>query len=464
MVRLSWLVPFVGLVLGGCMSIPPPSPTMQCDFKRYPLEVDHPPGGNAASLADYGPSLSSVLAGGEESDGIFPPVPRPMLYLSGGSQHGAFGAGFLEGWAGEDGLPEFQTVTGISTGAILATTAFIGRPGVAVERYSITHEKELLDPFIKLDRKGDIPLTAFPKILKKGAVADLAPLRRQLWAVMDDDVLRAVAKRGDDRRRLLVGVVDVDTGRALALDLTHMAARYRTAKDQGDKKESERFRHCYAEAIVASSAVPLAALPVFIDNRMYIDGGARFGAFADEVARAIERQRTAVAARNAGRRRTRNDSPAEQAPRVYLIMNGDQEIPEKCSKAGWKEGTPCPENDPLGDRVGAHRNWSLLALAMRSEEILVNQVYRFSADYIVRRFGTDGRVHFAKIDPDMLSHKATIVDPDLETGAVTDSCENWYKRDKKLLNPIQFYPRYMRCLIDYGRMRGLRSNWSAHRD
>lgn len=40
----------------------------------------------------------------------------------------AFGAGFLEGWAAAGTRPEFDIVTGVSTGALLATHAFLGTP------------------------------------------------------------------------------------------------------------------------------------------------------------------------------------------------------------------------------------------------------------------------------------------------------------------------------------------------
>lgn len=51
-----------------------------------------------------------------------------MLFLSGGSQNGAYGAGYLAQWSrirsdmGKDGLPRFRMVTGISRGCGTATS------------------------------------------------------------------------------------------------------------------------------------------------------------------------------------------------------------------------------------------------------------------------------------------------------------------------------------------------------
>lgn len=52
-----------------------------------------------------------------------------ILELSGGGQYGAFGAGFLKGWSESGKRPEFDVVTGVSTGALLVTHAFLGEPG-----------------------------------------------------------------------------------------------------------------------------------------------------------------------------------------------------------------------------------------------------------------------------------------------------------------------------------------------
>jgi len=44
-----------------------------------------------------------------------------ILVLSGGGQKGGFGAGFLKGWRERGGRPQFDVVTGVSAGALLAT-------------------------------------------------------------------------------------------------------------------------------------------------------------------------------------------------------------------------------------------------------------------------------------------------------------------------------------------------------
>ena len=49
-----------------------------------------------------------------------------VLALSGGGSGVAFGAGALVGWTRSGTRPEFQIVTGVSAGALLAPLAFLG--------------------------------------------------------------------------------------------------------------------------------------------------------------------------------------------------------------------------------------------------------------------------------------------------------------------------------------------------
>src|SRR5262245_17956509 len=53
-----------------------------------------------------------------------------LLIISGGGDWGAFGAGVLKGWgrvSGELARPQFDVVTGVSTGPMTAPLAFAGR-------------------------------------------------------------------------------------------------------------------------------------------------------------------------------------------------------------------------------------------------------------------------------------------------------------------------------------------------
>src|SRR5262245_39036533 len=55
-----------------------------------------------------------------------PGRPYHFLALSGGGLYGAFGLGVLLGWTESGTRPAFDVVTGISTGSLIATFAFLG--------------------------------------------------------------------------------------------------------------------------------------------------------------------------------------------------------------------------------------------------------------------------------------------------------------------------------------------------
>jgi hypothetical protein len=423
------LLVFFPLLATGCAIKTIPATGQLCEFLSYDLAVARPPGvgDEANTRATFGDLIGKALFGQPHADAAAPG--GSMLFLSGGSLHGAFGAGFLAGWkqsSPSGHLPDFTVVTGISTGAILSTFAFVDDPERAVQGYTIENESELLKPFGGV-KDGNPTASSYLALVQRGALADLAPLRERLRSFFDDTTLRKVAAGGANGRKLLIGVVDVDTGQAVVLDLTDMARQYVDATDEAARTVK---RNCYVEGVVASSSAPLAALPVFIDNRMYIDGGARFGMFSDEVGAVIQKP---------------NDSPK---PVIYLLINGDQEIAAQCGKA---DPTNCPGgSDPAGNIRGPHEKWSFPKLALRSEGILTNQVYRFSAKQIYEE-AVSKQIRFRppiQIEGDMPDHRFP------RTGAPdSKTCTEWRALDRAQGDPLQFYPHYMRCVIDYGQSR-----------
>ena len=62
------------------------------------------------------------------------PATADILAISGGADDGAFGAGVLCGWTTRGDRPQFRLVSGISTGALIATFAFLGPEYDAVLR------------------------------------------------------------------------------------------------------------------------------------------------------------------------------------------------------------------------------------------------------------------------------------------------------------------------------------------
>jgi predicted acylesterase/phospholipase RssA len=177
-----------------------------------------------------------------------------LLLLSGGGQHGAYGAGFLRGWRSlEDApMPRFDLVTGVSTGALQAPFALLGTEAaldtlVALYRNAAEQFAPTLDWFFWLRRTG--------------GVLNVSRYERTIETAYDQrlvDLLREEFRAG---RQLAVGTTDLDLGVGRVWDLTHELAPTPDAV--------ARFQR----VLVASSAIPSLFPPVVLDGHVHTDGG-----------------------------------------------------------------------------------------------------------------------------------------------------------------------------------------------
>lgn len=440
----------VPALLAGCATTPPVTDAARmCNFKLTPLTVDDP--GRAGNPLNTPPRSGRI------------PIPKPVLVLSGGSQNGAYGAGFLKRWAerspgGE--LPRFGLVTGISTGAIIATWAFIGETEVPAREYDIDHERELLNVYVKPPRNGKLGFGSALTLVRKNSFSDLDPLRTRLRTLLGHETLRKVAAR---KGRLVIAAVEVDTGTLYSFNMKDMAQR--AAGHPDGSPEFIHLRDCYVEAIMASSSVPLAAKPVFIDNRMFIDGGARHGVYVDYLARARPAPEDIETYVEIGAPAPEGSPPPAppvlpDAPRLYILINGTQWAASHCGKADPALcDTSKLEPDPVWKREGGHRKWDIGSLAFRSTDILVNQIYRLSAAHVQARYQHQYPAHlFRQHFHFSRMHRTDLRDK--EKFSFRDrSCNDWLQSDKERLRPLEFHPDYMRCLQAYGANQAEELKW-----
>jgi predicted patatin/cPLA2 family phospholipase len=207
-----------------------------------------------------------------------------LLALSGGGSRGAFGAGLLTGWSKQGTRPQFKVVTGVSTGALMATHVFLGpNYDAELERfYTTTTDKAIFS--------GPSYLAALFGV----AVMDTAPLKRTLAEQLQDSVIDEVAAEHRKGRRLYVGTTDLDGNRLVVWDMGAIAASGRP----------DRYGR-YREVLLASASIPIAFPPVYFPVdvggrrywQMHVDGGASanvfFTGFMLRVQAAIERDRIA---------------------------------------------------------------------------------------------------------------------------------------------------------------------------
>ena len=194
-------------------------------------------------------------------------APGHFLALSGGADDGAFGAGVLVGWTETGQRPEFDLVTGISAGALIAPFAFLG-PAYDPPLRSLFTEIAQNDVM----QMGQLVLS----VLFREAVADTTPLARLIERHADEAMLRAIAAEHKRGRLLLIGTVNLDVGRPVVWNIGAIAA-------SSHPDSLALFRRI----LLASASIPGAFPPVMIDvdvagqrfQEMHVDGGAAMQVF-----------------------------------------------------------------------------------------------------------------------------------------------------------------------------------------
>ena len=186
-------------------------------------------------------------------------IPYRALTLSGGGSRGAYGAGVLSGWTVRGDRPQFDVVTGISTGALMATHAYLG----SELDDSLLVYKDISDDdvFVKRSILG---------MLKGTSALDTAPLRETLETIINEETLELVAAEHRGGRRLFIGTTNLDANAFVIWDMGAIASSERP----------DRMKR-YIDVVLASASFPIAFPPVYLDvdngayTEMHADGGIR---------------------------------------------------------------------------------------------------------------------------------------------------------------------------------------------
>jgi predicted acylesterase/phospholipase RssA len=218
--------------------------------------------------------------------------PIRVLALSGGGTGAAFGAGALSGWSRLGTRPEFQIVTGVSAGALMAPFAFLGPTWDAplAEIYSGRRTEHLLQP-------------QWLRALFGASVYRGRPLFDLVDHYVTDELVREIAAQSARGRLLLVATTDLDKEQTVIWNLGEIAAH----KGGG-------ARSLLRDVIIASASVPGVFPPVMIRvsaagqefDEMHVDGSTTAALFiAPELANVLP-----------------VNSSMLQGASVYLVVNG----------------------------------------------------------------------------------------------------------------------------------------------
>lgn len=188
---------------------------------------------------------------------------RPIvetLALSGGGADGAFGAGLLAGWTQRGDRPEFEVVTGVSAGAIIAPFAYLG------PAYDET-SKEIWTAYQMQDV---VTAQILPGILGGASLADTSPMAQLLVKYITDDVLKKIAAEYERGRFLYVLTTNLDAQRPVVWNMGEIAR-------MGTQDSLWLFRHVILASAAIPGAFPPVPIKVEIDGKVYdelhVDGG-----------------------------------------------------------------------------------------------------------------------------------------------------------------------------------------------
>lgn len=220
-----------------------------------------------------------------------------LLALSGGSEGGAFGAGFLNGWSDYGNRPVFDVVTGVSTGALMAPFAFLGEES----------DENLKAVYTTVSADNIFVLRGLLEMLTtRDALANNHPLAQLLEQYVSDEVIARIGREQIKGRRLYVGTTHLDSGRLVVWDMGAIAL-------SNHVEATDLFRN----VLLASASIPIAFPPVYIPiaiggdkyDEMHVDGAVVNQVFGTE---------TLVHLLTA-----HNKSKEKIQARIFMILNSD---------------------------------------------------------------------------------------------------------------------------------------------
>jgi predicted acylesterase/phospholipase RssA len=183
-----------------------------------------------------------------------------IIAFSAGGADGAFGAGVIAGWTQKGNRPEFDVVTGVSTGGLLAVLTFLGPQYDALAKELYTNQTN--DKIFKNRGLNGI---------FSDSLYDNTPLKSQIEKYVDAGMLAKIAREHEKGRRLYIATTNLDAGQLVIWDMGKIAMGGRTNPVQHFQK-----------VLRASAAVPGFFPPVYIKpqkgvqlRQAHVDGGVK---------------------------------------------------------------------------------------------------------------------------------------------------------------------------------------------
>ena len=301
----------VGVAVAGCVSEPERSPRSLEDLVSARSADD-------LSRTNAARQLTEQLLERTErkAKAARPGGPRPtidMLVISGGGDWGAFGAGVLKGWGrvkGEMALPQFDVVTGVSTGAMIAPFAFLG-------------DDESIERIVRMYRNPKPDWTETRGLVffwpSNPSFYALPGLEREMRESLDRPMLERIAAEQGNGRVLAVNTTNIDLGDSHAWDIV---AEARTELAGGEVGRVQRI-------LLASAGIPAVFPAREIGTFLYVDGAITGNILYGARVRELDSLPALWRARN----------PRAPLPRLryWVIFNNQFRFPPQVTAQRWPD-------------------------------------------------------------------------------------------------------------------------------
>jgi predicted acylesterase/phospholipase RssA len=172
----------------------------------------------------YPDPVQTTAAGLDAAFGRVPdPTPAPsspetrplnVLALAAGGKYVVYSAGVLCGWTDSGTRPQFDVVTGVSGGALLAVYAFLGPQ----------YDARARENFINVTRRDLFRIRPIRSLLFHDAIASTAPFAELIERELSDEIVAEIARAHCTGRRLFVATGNRTTLRVAFWDLGAVAA------------------------------------------------------------------------------------------------------------------------------------------------------------------------------------------------------------------------------------------------
>jgi predicted acylesterase/phospholipase RssA len=376
------------LTLGGCAAAPvrhplPPSLASQAAIAGLPADVrawgDDPDGPLRDWIAPADDELAACCSGLMDK-------PHHYLVISSGGDDGAYGAGVLAGWTAAGTRPEFDLVTGVSTGALIAPLAFLGSD----------YDDGLREVYTLYSADDMVERRSVVAALSGGAALGTAPLRRLIDHYIGDAEVARIAAEGRKGRKLLIATTNLDAARPVIWDLTRIAA-----------SGAPNARQLIGDVILASCSIPGLFPPLLLDvqaggdhyDELHVDGGVTSQLFIGpnrfDWQRATERLRV------------------RGPPQVYVIRNARHRPFSEAARRSLERTIAAVSRDPDGTPEWKEVELKMSPILRRSLAAMAREpgIDEVSRRYVAA-FGDALDFNFARIPDDLDLDPSEFIDLD----------------------------------------------------